>query len=79
VTQQQVVTLAPSCGLGIKFCPIPLSEFIEADEIFLVGTTIEVLPVIQVDEHPIQTGKPGPITTALQQKFTEHVAGLTRM
>jgi len=79
VTQQQVVTLAPSCGLEIKFCPIPLSEFIEADEIFLVGTTIEVLPVIQVDGHPIQTGKPGPITTALQQKFTEHVAGLTRM
>jgi D-alanine transaminase len=42
-----------------------------------VGTTIEVLPVVQLDGQPINDGKPGPIATALQEQFSAYVAGLT--
>lgn len=76
VTQQQVVTLAHSKGLNVQFRPIPISEFLQSDEVFLVGTTIEILPVIQIDGETIRDGKPGPITTILKQQFTAHVSGL---
>jgi D-alanine transaminase len=76
VTQQQVATLAQANGLEVQFRPIPISELLYSDEVFLVGTTIEVLPVIQVDEQPIQDGKPGPISTVLQQKFSSYIADL---
>lgn len=77
VTQQQVVTLAQGKGLDVQFRPIPISEFLQSDEVFLVGTTIEILPVIQVNGETIRDGKPGPITTTLKQQFTAHVSGLT--
>jgi D-alanine transaminase len=77
VTQQQVVTLAQAKGWDVQFRPIPLSDLFRSDEIFLVGTTIDVLPVIQVNGEPIGDGKPGPITTTLQQQFATYVSGLT--
>ena len=77
VTQKQVAILAQAKGLDVQFRPIPLSEFLQSDEVFLVGTTIEVLPVIQVNGQLIQDGKPGPISTALQKDFSSYVAGLT--
>ncbi|HNP60518.1 MAG TPA: D-amino-acid transaminase [Nitrospirales bacterium] len=77
VTQQQVVTLAQAKGLNVQFRPITISEFLQSDEAFLVGTTIEILPVIQVNGETLRDGKPGPITTILQQQFTAHVSRLT--
>jgi len=77
VTQQRVVMLARTKGWDVQFRPLPISEFLQSDEVFLVSTTIEVLPVIQVNGQPILNGKPGPISTALQQKFSAHVSGLT--
>jgi D-alanine transaminase len=43
-------------------------------ELFLTGTTSEVLPVIQVDDQVIGGGQPGPITRRLQQAYREAVA-----
>ena len=48
---------------------VTLGEFIEADEAILVGTTIEVLPIVRVDGRPIAGGRPGPITRRLQAAY----------
>ena len=42
-------------------------------ELFLTGTTSEVLPVVRVDGQPIADGKPGPITRRLQEAYREAV------
>ncbi len=77
VTQQQVAALSQVQGHEVQFRPVPILDLLQSDEVFLVGTTIEVLPVIQVNGQPIRDGKPGPITTVLQQQFTAYVSGLT--
>ena len=77
VTQQQVVTLARANGRDVRFRPMSISDLFQSDEVFLVGTTIEVLPVIQVNGELIRDGKPGPITMTLQNQFSTHVSGLT--
>jgi D-alanine transaminase len=61
---------------GIPFAPgrVRLEELAHADEVMLVGTTIEVLPVVRLDDRPIASGAPGPITKALGAAFTEDVA-----
>jgi len=76
VTQQQVVRLAQEKGLEVQFRPIPISDLIHSEEVFLVGTTIEVLPVIHVNEQPIRDGIPGPIATTLQRQFAAYVSSL---
>jgi D-alanine transaminase len=77
VTQQQVAALGKVKGHDVQFRPVPISDLVQSDEVFLVGTTIEVLPVIQINGEPIRDGKPGLITKNLQQQFTEYVSGLT--
>jgi D-alanine transaminase len=76
VTQQQVINLAQEKGQDVQFDRMTLDALYDADEVFLVGTTIDVLPVVYVDGQKINNGIPGPMTSALQQRFTEFVAHL---
>lgn len=77
VTQQQIINLAQEQGQDVQFDRITLADLREADEVFLVGTTIEVIPVVNVDGQTIHKGIPGPVTCTLQQRFTDLVAHLT--
>ncbi|MDH4193635.1 MAG: D-amino-acid transaminase [Nitrospirota bacterium] len=77
VTQQQIVTLARAKGMDVQFRPISISDLLQSEEVFLVGTTIEVLPVIQINGEPVRDGTPGPITTILQKQFGAYVSDLT--
>jgi branched-chain amino acid aminotransferase len=46
-----------------------------ADEAFLTGTAAEIVPVASVDDREVGSGKPGPVTQAIQQVFFETVRG----
>lgn len=53
--------------------PIHYHDLGVLDEAFLTSTTKEVLPVVQIDEHIIGTGKPGPQTKRITELFHDHV------
>lgn len=61
-------------GLKIHEATITLDELLKADEVILTGTTIEVLPVVDLDGVAIGNGKPGPITRQLQSTFRAAVS-----
>lgn len=44
-----------------------IDEMFSADEVFFSGTTIEVLPIVKIDDRTIADGKPGPITQRLYE------------
>jgi branched-chain amino acid aminotransferase len=46
-----------------------------ADEVFFVGTAVEVTPIKSVDRVKIGRGRRGPMTEAIQQKFFQIVKG----
>jgi D-alanine transaminase len=50
-----------------------IEDLMNADEVFLSGTTIEILPVIEIDGKNIGNGKTGAITKQLQELFTQEV------
>lgn len=47
------------------------------DELFITSSTKEILPVIQVDEHIVADGKPGPKTQKLIELFHAYVEGIS--
>jgi D-alanine transaminase len=61
--------LAESVEIPFAEAQVTLDEFLKVDEAILAGTTIEVLPIIQVDGQPIGDGRPGPITRKLQAAY----------
>jgi branched-chain amino acid aminotransferase len=46
-----------------------------ADEAFFTGTAAEVTPVRELDDRPIGTGKPGPVTASMQEAYFALIRG----
>jgi branched-chain amino acid aminotransferase len=49
--------------------PFGLPFLLGADEVFITGTGGEVAPVVEVDGHRIGTGRPGPVTRDLKERY----------
>ena len=47
------------------------------DELFLTGTSTDVMPVVTLDGRPVGTGRPGPVTAKLYNALADHY-GLPR-
>jgi len=69
VTRVLVLRIAKSSGLSVSETELPLRRLISADEVFLSGTTVEVLPVVRIDGRRIGNGKPGRITRSIAESF----------
>lgn len=69
ITRDTVIRLARDMGHEVREMQIPREMLYIADEAFFCGTAAEITPVRSVDKIPVGTGKPGPITKALQTEF----------
>ncbi len=59
---------------NIAYAEMPVSEaaLLAADEVWLTSSTWEIVPVVQLDNKPVGSGKPGPVwhtANLLYQKF----------
>ena len=69
ITRAAVMELARKRGLDVRETALTKHDVYIADECFLTGTAAEVIPVVKCDGRPIGTGKPGPITRQLRERF----------
>jgi len=73
VTRAVVLDLARKEGIPVEERAIRVEELRGADEIFLTGTTVEILPVISVDSVTVGTGRLGELTRLLSHRFRSSV------
>jgi D-alanine transaminase len=73
ITRGIVEEIVGDEGLPMADERVSLDDLRKADEIFLVGTTIEVYPVISLDGEPVGAGKAGPFTQRLRAAFRARV------
>jgi len=79
ITREIVLALGRTSGLKVSEEKMTIASLYQADEIFLTGTTIEILPVIRLDKRKIGTGKPGTITSILHKDFQNTIVGQCRL
>ena len=74
------VTEKLAAKLGIKLTVTNLTPFMvfTADEAFLTGTAMEMVPIIEVNKRQIGTGKPGPVTKKLMTAFQKVIEDPTQ-
>lgn len=67
----RILTLRLAEEIGAAFVEnrITLNQLKAADEVILLGTTIEVLPVVTIDRTKVANATPGPLTRQLQEAF----------
>lgn len=69
ITRGLVLELCSRIGIPSRQAPIPVSDLPSAGELLLLGTTTQIMPVVQVDGRPVAGGRPGPVTRRLQEAF----------
>jgi len=77
ITRDTIITLAQDLGLTVKEQALPREMVYVSDEMFFVGTAVEVTPIKSVDKIQLGDGKRGPVTAAIQQAFFDYVMGAT--
>ncbi len=75
ITRDSVIRVARDEGLEVREERLTRDELYIADEAFFTGTAAEVTPIREVDDRTIGTGKPGPVTKKIQDKFFDIVKG----
>jgi len=73
VTRDLVLRLAARKKIIVNERLLRPSNFHAADECFITNTTMEIMPVIKIDEKIIGTGRPGPVTAVLLQAYKKEV------
>jgi D-alanine transaminase len=69
VTRRVVLDLCAELGVPITERPVSAEDLCAADEVLLLSTTSEVLPVVSVDGRPVGSGKPGPVGRRLLSAY----------
>lgn len=69
ITRGVVMDLARESGMNVAEPNLTRYDVFNADECFLTGTGAEVIPVVKVDGRVIGSGKPGPATLSLVEKY----------
>lgn len=71
ITREFLFEVGAVAGIPVRERVLRDADLFGADEAFLTSTTREIVPVVTVDDRPIGSGKPGPVTTALLEMFRE--------
>jgi branched-chain amino acid aminotransferase len=69
ITRDIMLSLAQEAQIPIDEGHFGIEALLKADECFLTNTSMEVMPVTMVDEHPVGNGTTGPLTHQLHSLF----------
>jgi D-alanine transaminase len=75
ITRQVVLDLCRSSGVAHRETPVFVDDLDRASELFLAGTTLEIMPIVRIDGRTVGDGKPGPVAKTLYplfQRETQH-------
>jgi branched-chain amino acid aminotransferase len=77
INRKSAIQIARDLGFEVVERDIARAELYLADEVYLTGTAAELVPVREVDDHPVGEGEPGEVTRAVQKAFDDALHGRT--
>ncbi|MEP7345890.1 MAG: aminotransferase class IV, partial [Gemmatimonadaceae bacterium] len=77
ITRDLVVELAHEMGVPMSETPIYTHEIPRLSELFVTGTTSDIMPIVRLDDAPVGNGKPGPIARRLHDGLVARLAAAT--
>ena len=75
ITRNAVIELAKAAGRTVVERTMDRYDIYTANECFLTGTAAELIPVVECDGRVLGSGRPGPVTRDLRQRFQSLVRG----
>ncbi|WP_342744395.1 D-amino-acid transaminase [Oceanobacillus rekensis] len=69
ITRKKVLQICKESALKLHEETYTVTDLLEADEVFITATKLDVIPILKVDEHTIGTGSPGKVTKKIVKAF----------
>lgn len=69
VTRVTLFEIAMAAGIKLKEVNIKTDDLMQADEVFITNSLIEIVPVTMIDKQKAGNGKPGAITKKLTKAY----------
>jgi branched-subunit amino acid aminotransferase/4-amino-4-deoxychorismate lyase len=74
ITRAAIMELAHESKIEVNLASIDVNTLLEADEIFLSNSIMQIMPVCRIERRAIGNDRPGPITLDLSQRLTTLIA-----
>ena len=79
ITYELMIELARKNNMPLDIRRVSRKEVKKADELWIMSSTKEVVPIVRLDDKPIGAGKPGPIFKKMFQLFQDYKRALPAM
>ena len=79
ITYELMIELAKKNSMPLEIRRISRKEVRKADELWIMSSTKEVVPIARLDDKPVGTGQPGPIFKKMHQLFQDYKHTLPAM
>jgi branched-chain amino acid aminotransferase len=77
ITRSFLFDVGQDVGVDVRHDTLLPRDLETADEAFITSTTRELSPVTRIDERPIGSGRPGPVTMNLLEAYRRRARALT--
>ncbi len=68
-----VLEIAMDTGIEALQCPLTVNDLLDADEVLLTNSVLQVMPVVRVEKHDIRDGRVGQIAKKLLTEYRKRV------
>jgi len=73
IIRKVTIALAKNNSIEAQQTDLSIDDVLDADEIFVTNSIMEIMPVSRVEKHIVGDGKAGNITRLLYDKLKEHI------
>jgi branched-chain amino acid aminotransferase len=77
ITRAFVFELGQGVGVKVEEAVLKDADLFDADEAFFTSSTKEIMPIVEVDDRKVGSGKPGAVTKTLLAEFRRRANELT--
>lgn len=78
ITRKKILQLCETMDIKVNEEMFTVQDMLAADEVFITATKLDVIPILEIDNHAIGIGSPGKITLKLLQAFRSAIQDLVR-
>jgi len=73
VTRGTIIELAQAQDLPVRIAPVDVHQLLDADEVLLTNSVMQVMPVCRIEKRPIGNDRPGEMTLRLTELYRDAV------
>ncbi|RKQ30503.1 D-amino-acid transaminase [Oceanobacillus halophilus] len=79
ITRRKVLSICKELGIKVNEQTFKVKDLLDADEVFITATKLDIVPIVKVDQQVIGFGTPGKTTREIVEAFRGSILEIDHM